>query len=55
MEVLTETSPRRHVGEEENPGDGFATGCTSYANMQNCIGALGEGPDFMFTVMGEAS
>ena len=23
MEVLTETSPRRHVGEEENPGDGF--------------------------------
>jgi len=38
----------------QNPGDGFASGCTSYANMQNCIGALGEGPDFMFTVMGNS-
>jgi hypothetical protein len=36
-----------------NPGDGFATGCTTYANMQGCIGPLGEGPDFMFALLGQ--
>jgi hypothetical protein len=35
-----------------NPGNGFVTGCTTYQNMQNCIGALGEGPDFRFSIMG---
>jgi hypothetical protein len=39
----------------QNPGDGFVSGCTSYANMVGCIGAQGEGPDFMFTVMGTSS
>jgi hypothetical protein len=37
----------------QNPGNGFSTGCTTYANMQGCIGALGEGPDFMFTIKGK--
>ena len=38
----------------QNPGNGFGTGCTTYANMNTCIGALGEGPDFMFTIAGVA-
>jgi hypothetical protein len=36
----------------QNPGDGFVTGCTSYADMQTCIGPAGEGPDFMFVIAG---
>jgi hypothetical protein len=36
----------------QNPADGLATGCTVYANMQGCIGAQGEGPDFMFALRG---
>lgn len=35
----------------QNPGDGFGTGCTTWANMQGCIG-FGEGPDFMFALFG---
>lgn len=38
----------------QNPGDGFATGCTSWANMETCIGPLGEGPDFMFALYGKS-
>jgi hypothetical protein len=37
----------------QNPGDGFGTGCTSYANEVGCIGDLGQGPDFMFTILGK--
>jgi hypothetical protein len=37
----------------QNPGDGFGSGCTVYANMQGCIGALGEGPDYMFALVGK--
>lgn len=36
----------------QNPGDGFATGCTTWANMVGCIGPAGEGPDFMFALFG---
>jgi hypothetical protein len=39
----------------QNPGDGFLTGCTTWQNMQNCIGPLGEGPDFMFALIGVSS
>lgn len=39
----------------KNPQDGFATGCTTYQNMQGCIGALGEGPDFMFAIVGQST
>jgi hypothetical protein len=36
-----------------NPGGGFGFGCTVYANMQGCIGAAGEGPDYMFALVGK--
>jgi hypothetical protein len=36
----------------ENPGDGFGTGCTTWANMEKCTGATGA-PDFMFTLIGK--
>jgi len=39
----------------QNPGDGFGTGCTTYQNMQGCIGPLGEGPDYMFAVYGTST
>jgi hypothetical protein len=39
----------------QNPGDGFATGCTTWANMVGCIGPLGEGPDFMFAIFGRTA
>jgi len=38
----------------ENPGDGFLSGCTTWARMPPCIGNLGEGPDFMFALNGKA-
>jgi hypothetical protein len=37
----------------QNPQDGFVTGCTTWADMQTCIGPLGEGPDFMFVLAGQ--
>jgi hypothetical protein len=37
----------------QNPGDGFGTGCTTYMDMQTCIGPSGEGPDFMFALAGQ--
>jgi hypothetical protein len=33
----------------QNPGDGFATGCTSWGTTESC---LGEGPDLMFALKG---
>jgi hypothetical protein len=39
----------------KNPGGGFGTGCTAYADMVSCIGALGQGPDYMFTLKGKSS
>jgi hypothetical protein len=35
----------------ENPGDGFGTGCTSWADEQSCLGGVA-GPDHMFTLRG---
>lgn len=37
----------------QNPGDGFATGCTSWGYESVCIVA-GQGPDKMFTLKGKA-
>lgn len=48
----TRTVQKNTAAMWQNPGDGFATGCTTYANMQTCIGDLGEGPDYMFTLRG---
>jgi hypothetical protein len=33
----------------QNPGDGFATGCTSWGTLEGC---LSFGPDFMFALRG---
>ena len=40
MEVLTETSPRRHVGEEGNPGDGFDRLFFAHAGRLACLASL---------------
>jgi hypothetical protein len=37
-----------------NPGDGFATRCTTFANMATCVPS-GEGPDLVFQLGGTAS
>jgi len=37
----------------QNPGNGFGTGCTTWGNMQSCLGSYGEGPDFSFAVLGK--
>jgi hypothetical protein len=36
----------------QNPGGGFGIGCTTWANMQSCIGISGA-PDFMFALSGK--
>jgi len=36
-----------------NPGDGFATGCIDYQRQVHCVGELGQGPDFMFVLLGK--
>jgi len=48
----TRTLQHKNPAAWQNPGDGFATGCTTWGNMQTCIGPLGEGPDFMFALQG---
>lgn len=37
----------------QNPGDGFATGCTKWSDEQTCLGGVG-GPDHMFALLGSA-
>lgn len=37
----------------QNPGDGFATGCTTW-NYENICIAAGQGPDKMFRLVGKA-
>jgi hypothetical protein len=37
----------------QNPGDGFATGCTTWSNEQACLGDTA-GPDHMFTLRGKS-
>lgn len=41
-------------GAWKNPGDGFLTGCTAYGNMVTCLGAQGQGPDYMFSLSGKS-
>lgn len=38
----------------QNPGGGFGVGCTTWTNMQTCIGPQGEGADFMFALRGRS-
>jgi hypothetical protein len=51
----TRTVQSNSAGAWQNPGNGFVTGCTTWQNMENCIGPLGEGPDFMFALIGVSS
>jgi hypothetical protein len=37
----------------QNPGDGFATGCTSWSEERDCLGDVG-GVDHMFTIRGKS-
>jgi hypothetical protein len=37
----------------QNPGDGFGTSCTSWADEQDCLGDT-SGPDHMFTLRGKS-
>jgi hypothetical protein len=41
------------AGQWKNPGNGFATGCTSYGDLTTCIPS-GEGPDYMFSLTGKS-
>jgi hypothetical protein len=50
----TRTTAKVKNAAWQNPGDGFATGCTTWGDMQTCIGPSGEGPDFMFALLGTA-
>lgn len=36
----------------ENPGDGFATGCTTWDRMTTCGVGGGASPDFLFQILG---
>ncbi len=41
-----------NAAQWQNPQDGFATGCTTWSNMQGCLSAVG--PDFMFAINGSS-
>jgi hypothetical protein len=45
----TNNTVRGDAAMWQNPGDGFATGCTSYTTLTTCI-ASGEGGDFSFAI-----
>jgi len=46
----TNNTQRGKAAMWQNPGNGFSSGCTTWGNMQSCIGALGQGPDFSFSL-----
>jgi hypothetical protein len=50
----TRTTAKVNNAAWQNPGDGLGTGCTTWSDMQTCIGPSGEGPDFMFALLGTA-
>lgn len=37
----------------KNPQDGYRTGCTEYKPHHVCFGRIGQGPDFMFWLIGK--
>lgn len=49
----TNNTQRGNAAAWENPGNGFATGCTTWGNMVSCLGALGQGPDFSYALLGK--
>ncbi len=40
----------KNPAQWQNPGDGFASGCTTWGNMQTCLGGVAPGPDLMFAI-----
>ena len=46
----TNNTQRQLAAVWQNPGNGFGSGCTTWGNMVSCIGALGQGPDFSFSL-----
>jgi hypothetical protein len=49
----TNNTVRGNPSEWENPGDGFATGCTDWTVTTTCVPS-GEGGDFAFALYGKA-
>lgn len=49
----TSTNSANTPATWENPGDGFATGCTTWQPMQSCF-SVKQGPSFMVTLGGRA-
>jgi hypothetical protein len=47
----TRTKLRLSPAVWQNPADGFGTGCTTWMNMQRCVGIMGT-PDFAFALAG---
>lgn len=48
----TNNTVRGNPSQWMNPGDGFDTGCTSFATTTTCVPS-GEGGDFSFALMGK--
>lgn len=48
---LTGLSQRGQPAVWENPGDGWGTGCTTWASLQSCWGSQSPGPDFEFALL----
>ena len=48
----TNNTVRKNASQWVNPGDGFATGCTTYTTTTACIPS-GEGGDFSFALLGK--
>ena len=46
----TNNTQRGKAAMWQNPGGGFGTGCSTWGNMITCLGALGQGPDFSFSL-----
>jgi hypothetical protein len=44
---LTSTTKKGNAALWQNPGDGFASGCVKWTDMQTCTGLTGQ-PDFSF-------
>jgi hypothetical protein len=46
----TNNTARQNNSMWQNPGGGFATGCSTWGDQQTCLGAQGQGPDFSFSL-----
>jgi hypothetical protein len=51
----TRATAKGHNAAWQNPGDAFGSGCVTWSDMPTCAGPAGEGPDFMFALVGSAT